>query len=210
MKSAIACAIPIFSFILLGGCGATRPSKYYELTAPREILSTTHLSRYQVTLLIGPILSSPIYRDDRLVYSSKGQLMGWYEYHRWAEPPAELIAEVLLRQIRASGRYRSVHSLRSRFRGDYILRGHLYDFKEISDSGLATRLTIEFELHDTKTGETPWTYFYTRDEPVSAKDASEVVASLNRNVQRAIEESITSLDEYFSTHIAGPEQPGRR
>jgi len=210
MNSAIACAIPIFSLILVSGCGATRPSKYYELTAPREILSTTRLSPYQVTLLIGPILSSPIYRDDRLVYSSKGQAMGWYEYHRWAEPPAELIAEVLLRQIRASGRYRSVHSLRSRFPGDYSLGGHLYDFKEISDSGLATRLTIEFELRDTKTGETPWTYSYTHDEPVSAKDVSEVVASLNRNVQRALEESITSLDEYFSTHFARPEQPDRQ
>ena len=104
------------------------------------------------------------------MYSSAGQNMGTYEYQRWAQPPTEMMQEVLFRELRASGRYRSVNSLRSNAHGDYLLRGQLYDFKEVSGSPLVARVAVEFELRDTKTGTTVWTHYYAHDEPVSGKD----------------------------------------
>jgi ABC-type uncharacterized transport system auxiliary subunit len=185
---------------MLNGCGAARPSKFYQLTAASGRASGADPSPYAVTLLLGPITSSHLYRDDHIVYTSSGQAMGTYQYQRWAEPPSEMIDDVLLRELRLCGRYQHVYSLRSDVRGDYLLRGHLYDFREISGNGLAARVAFEFELRDSKTGSTVWARYYSHDEPVDGKNVSAVVAALNRNVLSGLNEVTEGLDQYFSSH----------
>jgi ABC-type uncharacterized transport system auxiliary subunit len=184
---------------LLTGCGAARPSKYYQLTVPGEAATAAERSPYAVTLLLGPLRASHLYREDHIVYSSSGANMGTYEYQRWAEPPTEMLVDVLLRDLRASGRYRAVDTLRSNSHGDYILYGRLYDFKEIAGATMMARMTIDLELRETKSGSTVWTHFYSHDEPVAGKDISAVVAALDRNAQRGMGEVKSSLDQYFST-----------
>jgi ABC-type uncharacterized transport system auxiliary subunit len=184
---------------LLTGCGAARPSKYYQLTVPGDAAAAAERSPYPVTLLLGPLRASHLYREDHIVYSSTGQNMGTYEYQQWAEPPTEMLVDVLLRELRASGRYRAVDVLRSNSHGDYILYGRLYDFKEISASPVLARVTVDLELREIKTGSTVWTHYYSHDEPVSGKDISAVVAALDRNAQRSMGEVKSSLEQYFST-----------
>jgi len=184
---------------LLSGCGAARPSKYYQLTVPGDSGTATERSPYAVTLLLGPLRASHLYREDHIVYSSSGANMGTYEYQRWAEPPTEMLVDVLLRDLRASGRYRAVDVLRSNSHGDYILYGRLYDFKEISGAQMMARVTVDLELRETKSGSTVWTHYYSHDEPVTGKDISAVVAALDRNAQRGMGEVKSSLDQYFST-----------
>jgi ABC-type uncharacterized transport system auxiliary subunit len=145
-------------------------------------------------------LASHLYREDRIVYSTAGEQMGTYEYQRWAEPPAEMVAEVLLRALRASGRYRAVYAQRSNTNGDFLLRGRLYDFKEVSGNGMVAKVTVEFEMRDVKNGATVWTHYYQHEEPVNGKNVPAVVAALDKNVQRAIQEVLGSLDQYFASH----------
>ena len=177
-------------------CGAARPSKYYQLTISSEISQARAAEPYGVTLLVAPITASHLYREDRIVYSS-GSEMGTYEHQRWAEPPTEMIAEMLVRALRESGRYRAVYSQASSAHGDYILHGHLYDFKEVSGGSLLARVTVELELRELKTGATVWTHLYTYDEPVAHKDVPAVIAALDRNAQRGISEFTAGLGEYF-------------
>ncbi len=184
---------------LLAGCGAARPSKYYQLTVPGDAATVAEHTTYPVTLLLGPLRASHIYREDHIVYSSSGQNMGTYQYQQWSEPPTEMLVDVLLRDLRASGKYRAVDVLRSNSHGDYILYGRLYDFKEISGAPLLARLTVDLELRETKTGSTVWTHYYSHDEPVSGKDISAVVAALDRNTQRGMGEVKSSLEQFFST-----------
>jgi ABC-type uncharacterized transport system auxiliary subunit len=192
--------ITVLTAGLLTGCGAARPSKYYQLTIPGgDAAPASERSALPVTLLLGPLRASHLYREAHIVYSSSGENMGTYEYQQWAEPPTEMLVNVLLRDLRASGRYRAVDVLRSNSHGDYILYGRLYDFKEISAAPLMARITVDLELRETKTGSTVWTHFYTHDEPVSGKDISAVVAALDRNAQRGMAEVKSSLDQYFST-----------
>ena len=102
---------------ILDGCGAARPSKFYQLAVPGHTASAAEPAAYPVTLLLAPIGASSLYRDDRIVYTSKGEAMGTYKYERWAEPPSEMIREALFRELRASGRYREIYSLRSDVHG---------------------------------------------------------------------------------------------
>jgi ABC-type uncharacterized transport system auxiliary subunit len=182
------------------GCGAARPSKYYQLTVPGEAAAAPEAAPYPVALLVGSFKASHLYREDRIVFGSSGEQMGTYENHRWAEPPTEMIEATLLHALRASGRFQSVSPLSSSARGDFLLRGKLVDFKEVSGSGLAARLTMELELRDMKTDLTVWTHFYSHDEPVGSKTVQAVVAALNGNVHRAEAEVCSALNQYFAAH----------
>jgi ABC-type uncharacterized transport system auxiliary subunit len=192
----------MFCLGILNGCGAARPSKFYQLTLPNDKASGADPAPFPVTLLLGPITTSHLYRDDHIVYTSNGEAMGTYEYQRWAEPPSEMISDVLLRELQESERYQHVYSLRSDSRGDYVLRGRLYDFREIAGNGVAARVAFEFELRDSKTGATVWSRSYSHDEPVSGKDVTAVVAALNHNVQSGLSEVLSGLDQYFSAHAS--------
>ena len=141
---------------LLAGCGATRPSHYYQLSVVKEPLRPDVGSeQFPVTILVSTFLTSHLYREDRIVYGSGREEMGLYQYERWTEPPSEMLHEIIVRQLRGSGRYKEIYSMRSSVRGEYVLRGHLYDMKELATgNGLVARVTFEAELVDAKTRNT--------------------------------------------------------
>jgi ABC-type uncharacterized transport system auxiliary subunit len=118
-----------------------------------------------------------------------------------------MIAEIMLRQFRASGHYHGVYTLRSDIHGDFLLHGHLYDFKEVAGSPIVGRVTLELELRDIKAGTVVWNHFYTHDEPASGKDVGSVVAALNKNVQQGIAEFRGSLDQHFVDHPPAQSSP---
>jgi ABC-type uncharacterized transport system auxiliary subunit len=194
---ALSCALAM-TVGWMAGCGGAHPMQYYQLTVPTEKPHAAP-NASGVSLALGPLVASHLYREDRIVYSAGTTRMGTYEFQRWTEPPAEMVQEVLLRELRASGRYRDVSLLRSSSRADYILHGRLYDFKEVAGEPLQARVTAEFDLKDVKSGATVWSHFYNHDEPVSGKDVQAMVAALDRNVQRGVEEIKASLDQYFSS-----------
>jgi ABC-type uncharacterized transport system auxiliary subunit len=83
--------------------------------------------------------------------------------------------------------------------GDFLVRGRLYDFKEVSGSPIVAKVSFDLELRDLKTGTMVWTHSYSHDEPVDGKNVSAVVAAIDRNVQRGVKEMVASLGEYFAT-----------
>jgi ABC-type uncharacterized transport system auxiliary subunit len=187
--------------LAMAGCGGAHSMQYYQLTVPTQG-THTEPNPSGVSLALGPLVASHLYREDRIVYSAGTLRMGTYEFQRWSEPPAEMIEEVLLRELRASGRYRDVSLQRSNSRADYVLHGRLYDFKEVAGEPLQARVTMEYDLKDAKSGATVWSHYYNHDEPVSGKDVQAMVTALDHNVQKGVEEIKASLDQYFSSQSA--------
>jgi len=182
--------------------------KYYQISGPNSPPAPATAATLPITLVVAPLRGSPLYQDDRLIYATSNEAMGAYEYQRWAQPPTQMIQDVIVRTLRASGHYRTVEELGSSSRGKFILRGSLYDFKEVSGGALSARVTLNMDLRDVKTGATVWNHYYTHDEPVAHDDVPSVVAALNRNVHQAVGEISSSLqqflDQYVPTH---PPQP---
>jgi len=195
-------AVVLLAMVVAGicGCGAVPQSKYYQLTAPGAASSAAAADPLPVTLLVGPLKASHLYREDRLVYATGSGEMGTYQVHRWAAPPAEMMQELLWRSLRASRRFSAVYLMTSSSRGDFLLQGNLYDFKEVSGSPLAARVNLELELREVKTGAIVWTHDYFHDEPVDGKDVPAVAAALDKNAQRGVSEAEASLNEYFAAH----------
>ncbi len=194
-------ALLVLAIAVVGlcGCGAIPQSRYYQLTAPAEASAAPPSDPLPVALLVGPLKASHLYREDRLVYATDSEEMGTYQLHRWAEPPTEMMQELLWRSLRASHRYSAVSLLSSSSHGDFVLQGNLYDFKELSGSTFAARLDLGLELREVKTGAIVWTHSYSHDEPVKGKDVSSVVAALDQNAQRCVSEAEASLSEYFAS-----------
>ena len=186
------------------GCGASRPVKYYVLDPAPSTGSPgmNSSASFPVTLLVARITSSHLYRDDRLVYGSGPVQLGTYEYHRWAEPPAEMVQDALISSLRSTGQYRSVSAIRSNVRGEYILRGHLSALDEVDTPEVVARFSIELELSDSKTGATLWTDSYSHDAPVAGKGVPDVVQALDQNVRHGMGELAGKLGEYFASHPA--------
>lgn len=185
------------------GCGASRPVKFYVLdSVPAPVNASA--AQYPVTLLVGHLSASHLYRDDRLVYGAGPVELGTYEYSRWAEIPSDMIQDMVLSSLRASGQYRSVERISSNVRGDFIVRGHLYSLYEVDKPALVARFSLELELFDPATHATVWSDSYTHDEPVQGKGVSDVIEALNRNVQAGIQQLTTNLNQYFASHPSRP------
>jgi len=182
---------------LASACGAVRPSKYYALDLPPAPPATANT--HDAALLVGRLSAPHLYRDDRIVYRTGETQIGTYEYHRWAEPPTDMLESMLLRLLRGSGKYRTVQRLASNTQGDYIVRGRLYQLEESSSPSLAARVSFELELYEKKSGTVVWSHFYSHDEPVNGTEVPDVVQAFNRNVQRGLAEDTASLDQFFTS-----------
>jgi len=185
--------------VLLESCGGGRPIQYYTLQLPTAPPPST--GTYPVALLIARIGAPEILQDEPIVYRSGPNEIGTYEYHYWDEPPARMVRVMLIRTLRASGKYQSVGQLGSQAEGEFVLQGRLDDFEEVDSGGaVAALVTMEFELFDRKAHRTVWTHSYSRSEPVQGRQIAEVVAALNGNLMQGLAEIESSLDAYFSAN----------
>jgi ABC-type uncharacterized transport system auxiliary subunit len=195
--------IPFIGVLLaaagLGACGGGRHISYYTVELPPPPQPSTSL--YPVTLLIGRIGAPEILQDDPIAYRSGPNEIGTYDYHHWVEPPVRMLKVILIRQLRASGKYQSVAEIGSSAQGEFVLQGRLYDFEEVDAGGTTALVTMEFELLDRKTGKIVWTRFYSHSEPVQGKQISDVVSALDHNLVRGLAEVASGLDAYFSAHV---------
>jgi cholesterol transport system auxiliary component len=198
MRRKIGFIVVALAAICVSGCLGGRPIRYYTVEFPPALSSSA--SALPITLLVGRIGAPEILKDEPIVYRSGRNEIGTYQYHQWAEPPVRMVKIMLIRQLRASGEYRSVAELGSSAPGDYVLQGALYDFEEVDAGSIEALVSMEFELVDRRTGKTVWTNFYSHREPVQGKTISDVVAALDGNLEHGLAQVASGLNAYFSAH----------
>jgi ABC-type uncharacterized transport system auxiliary subunit len=190
----------MFFAVAAAGCTSARAPRYYFL-APAPVAPAANVVQFPVTILVGRLSAPRILRDDRVIYGMTDVEIGVDEYHRWTEPPTEMIEQLLVDRLRRSGQYKSVQKISSTARGDYLLRGHLAAMNEMDDAaGIKARFTIQLELFDQKTGIVVWTESYRHDEPVDKKSVTAVVEALQKNVNAGLEQLTGSMSQYFAAH----------
>ena len=183
----------------LAGCGGTRPTKYYIIDVPAAP-STQASAQIPITLLVTRPITSHLYRDDRIVYGSGPVQLGTYEFERWAQSPSDMVQDLLVNSLRATGQYRSVLRPGSNAKGDYILRSNLREFYEVDKPELVARFSLHIELFDPKEGAMVWGSTYSHDEPVAGKTVADVVQALDKNVRAGMQQLTGELGQYFAAH----------
>jgi ABC-type uncharacterized transport system auxiliary subunit len=182
--------------IMHAACVGGRPIHYYSLNPPAA--ATGNSRPDGLALLIGRIATPEALQDGRIRYRSGSNEVGAYEYHRWTERPATMVQDLLLRTLRASGKYRVVQEASTAAAGDYLVRGKLYELEEIDNPGIRTRVSLRLELLDRKTGMVVWNRYYDRDEPVEGKTIPDLVLSLEHNLQQLIADAASGIDVFLS------------
>ena len=188
--------------LVLSGCVSSRPIRYYTiklLTPPPPLPST---SRYPVSLLVASISGPQILQDTPIAYRVGANEIGTYQYSHWVEPPVEMIKGKVIRVLRSSGDYQSVAGVGSTSEGRFVVRGRLDAFEEVDSGGISGLVSMEFDLYDRKSGTVVWSHAYSRSEPVQSKEISAVVAALDLNLDRGLNEVAAGLDQYFSANLS--------
>jgi ABC-type uncharacterized transport system auxiliary subunit len=180
--------------------------KYYVLD-PGPLAAPSGATQYPVTLLVGRISASRLFQDDRIVYGSGPVQLGTFSYDRWAEPPAGMIQDLLIAALRSSGQYRAVSPIGSNVRGDYVVRGRLWDMSEVDLPELMARFSFQVELFDPKSHTTVWSTRYEHDEPAQGKTVKDVVEAMDKNVRAGMQQITSGLGEYFASHPVEQPQP---
>jgi ABC-type uncharacterized transport system auxiliary subunit len=177
-------------------CVATRPVHYYtiELASPPANQSKPD----GLILLVGNIATPEALQDGRIRYRIGSNEAGAYEYHRWTEQPGSMVRIALLRALRASGKYQRVMESSSSANGDYLVRGKLYEFGEVDNASIQTKVSLQVELVDRKTNRNVWDRVVEREEPVSSKSVTDVVQSLDRNLQHVVSETAAEIDKFLT------------
>ena len=182
--------------ISAAACVGGRPIHYYAINPPAA--SAAAPKPDGPALLIGRIATPEALQDGRIRYRSGSNEVGAYEYHRWTERPAAMVQDLLLRTLRASGKYLQVQEAYTAAAGDYLVLGKLYELEEIDNPSIRTRVSLRLEMLDRKTGVVVWNRHYDRDEPVEGKTIHEVVLSLERNLQQVITTATSGIDAFLS------------
>lgn len=182
----------LLACVVIVGCGTARPARFYTLQA-LPAAPPSNATPLPITLLVGRIGAPSLYRDDRIIYGTGPVELGAYEYHRWAEPPAEMLENMLADSLRSSGAFRSVQRVGSSGRGEYVVRGHLIALDEVDTPQIAARFAIELELYQVKTGTVIWSQSYSHDQPVNTKTVPAVVEAMQANVHAGMQQLTNSL-----------------
>ena len=177
-------------------CVATRPVHYYTIQPASPPANQGKPDG--LILLVGNIATPETLQDGRIRYRNGSNAAGAYEYHRWTEQPGSMVRNSLVRVLRASGKYQRVLESSSSADGDYLVRGKLYEFGEVDNASIQTKVSLQVELVDRKTNRNVWDRVVEREEPVSSKSVADVVQSLDRNLQHVVGETAAEIDKFLT------------
>jgi ABC-type uncharacterized transport system auxiliary subunit len=178
-------------------CISTKPVHYYTIQPAPPV--ATQGKADGLILLVGDIATPEALQDGRIRYRIGSNEAGAYEYHRWRDRPGSMVRNSLVRALQASGNYRRVLESSSSANGDYELRGKLYEFGEVDNGSVQTKISLQVELVDRKTNSNVWDHRTEREEPVGNKTVADVVQSLDRNLQHVVTETAAQIDKFLAT-----------
>jgi ABC-type uncharacterized transport system auxiliary subunit len=177
-------------------CVATRPVHYYTIDPAAPPANQGKPDG--LVLLVGDIATPEALQDGRIRYRTGPNGAGAYEYHRWTQQPGSMVRNSLLRALMASGKYQRVLESSSSADGDYLVRGKLYEFGEVDNASIQTKVSLQVELVDRKTNRNVWDRIVEREEPVSSKSVTDVVQSLDRNLQHVVSDTAADIDKFLA------------
>ena len=133
-------------------------------------------------------------RQGPIVYRSTAEEIGFYEYHRWAADPRSLVTGAVLDHLRSSGKF----SLVSRYDGrpdiDYVFSGKLEKLEELDyEGGVKVEVALSGQITRLSTGTAVWSNAVSKVGTVSHRNVSGVVDQMNRTMELAIDELLSTV-----------------
>jgi ABC-type uncharacterized transport system auxiliary subunit len=133
-------------------------------------------------------------RQGPLVYRASLEQIGFYDYHRWAADPRQVVTTAILERLRASGNFAEVMVYDGRSHADYMISGRLEKLEEVDYAGgVKVEVALSAQMTNVHTGTTVWSNSASDIEDVAQRNVPAVVSEMNRSMNRAIEKLLSSF-----------------
>jgi ABC-type uncharacterized transport system auxiliary subunit len=135
--------------LLLTGCFGSSPPRerirFYTLEYNPVVF--TDLDKKACVVKIQRFSINPVYNTTRIVYENEARTRDDYVFHRWRANPADMVTQLLKRDLKKSGVITAVLDEDSRFPYTHTLEGSVDEFLE-SDFGRIwhAKLTVSITL----------------------------------------------------------------
>jgi len=193
-KKLIASSFAVMALIALAGCGgAVKYPNYYALHVPPPPDPPAQ-EGVRVSLAVREFRSPAYLHQGAIVYKTSPELIGFYNYHRWAADPREVVTNAVTDRLRASGNFTQVKLYDGRPDVDYVLSGRIEKLEEVDyGDGIKVEVAIAAQMSNVTTGAAVWTNTVDEVGTVGQRDVPAVVSEMNRTMERAIERLLTPL-----------------
>ena len=193
-KKLIASSFAVMALIALAGCGgAVKYPNYYALHIPPPPDPPAQ-EGVRVSLAVHEFRSPAYLHQGAIVYKTSPEQIGFYNYHRWAADPREVVTNAVTDRLRASGNFTQIKLYDGRFDVDYVLSGRIEKLEEVDyGGGIKVEVAIAAQMSNVTTGAAVWTNTVDEVGTVGQRDVPAVVSEMNRTMERAIERLLTPL-----------------
>jgi ABC-type uncharacterized transport system auxiliary subunit len=193
-KTIIAISFVLTALIALAGCGgAAKYPNYYALQIPPPPDPPAQ-EGVRASLAVREFRSPTYLHQGSIVYKTSPEQIGFYNYHRWAVDPREVVTSAVMDRLRASGNFMQVRLYDGRSDVNYVLSGRIEKLEEVDyDGGVKVEVSISAQMTNLTTGTSVWTNTVDEVGTVGQRDVPAVVSEMNRTMERAIEKLLTPV-----------------
>ena len=190
----IAIVFVLTALIALAGCGgAVKYPSYYTLHVPPPPDPPAQ-EGVRASLAVREFRSPTYLHQGAIVYKTSPEQIGFYNYHRWAVDPREVVTNAVIDRLGASGNFTQVKPYDGRSDIDYVVSGSIEKLEEVDyDGGVKVEVAITAQMTNLATGSAVWTNTVDEIGTVGQRDVPAVVSEMNRIMQKAIEKLLTPL-----------------
>jgi uncharacterized lipoprotein YmbA len=188
----IAISFTLAALIALASCGgAMKYPNYYTLHVPPPPDPPAQES-VRASLAVREFRSPTYLHQGAIVYKTSPEQIGFYNYHRWAVDPREVVTNAVTERLRASGNFKQVKPYDGRSDVDYVLSGRIEKLEEVDyEGGVKVEVAITAQMTNLTTGAAVWTNTIDEVGTVGQREVPAVVSEMNRTLELAIEKLLT-------------------
>jgi len=138
--------------------------------------------------------------EGRIVYRPSAQEVGYYEFHRWATNPRQMITQYVAAAIEATALFKAVSLDEVGIQPAYLLTGNIERLEELDQGGdVRAVCTISAQLINAETKSVVWDHTATEMIPVESRNIPGVVSSLSTAARKTVDSLVESLQETLAS-----------
>lgn len=188
------------SAFVLASCTGLQPP---QLSAPSiylleaQPLAAPQRPKGELTLAVGVPRAAPGFGTARMIYVRQPHKIEYFAHSRWADPPARMLAPLMVRALDEAAGFRAVVPARSALPADLRLDSELVRLQQdFSNRPSSVQLTLRAKLIDVRAGLVLAAREFSETEPTTTDDPAGGVSAANRAVQRML----GTLAEFCAQH----------
>jgi ABC-type uncharacterized transport system auxiliary subunit len=186
--------------LALAACGPARYPKSYVLSFPTSTPPVSPLLQARGPVVVRDFQCPEYLCEGRIVYRPSAQEVGYYEFHRWATNPRQMITQYVAYAIQTTALFKAVALDEVGIQPAYLLTGNIQRLEELDQGGdVRAVCTISTQLINAETKSVVWHHTATETVPVQSRNIPGIVSSLSTAARMTVDDLVKSLQETLAS-----------